>query len=82
MNPSDVLIQASYTWFCGKRKCASQHKENFLFNPGDVLPRPKAPAGWHLVGNRLYCDKHEIQVRVDGKRTTDCMPLEHHSCGQ
>lgn len=62
------MIKLTYTYTCDA--CGAEKVETYavqMFN-GSKLPHPILPWFWKHVNEVLYCEKHDVTVKVKAKK--------------
>lgn len=62
------MIKLVYTYACDA--CGKQNDETYTVSMGDAstLPKPSVPWFWRCVNQALYCEDHEVTVKVKKAR--------------
>jgi hypothetical protein len=51
--------------------CYRAHIEDYTVIMGNEMPKPSMPEGWRVLFNSIICDRHKVEVVLDGKRWID-----------
>ena len=61
------MLSMAYTVDCDAKDCRERDVRSWTLYWESPLPRPEVPDGWTKVGERIFCAKHKVQLRVDKK---------------
>jgi hypothetical protein len=57
-------VHQDIVYTCDAPECTNAARHVHALQIGGVFLNPYPPAGWQNIGNRFYCDRHDVDIIV------------------
>ena len=62
------MIKLAYTYICDECKAEKTERYNFDIAAISSAPQPLVPWFWKYINGKLYCDEHDVTVKVKKRK--------------
>ena len=59
-------VKVLFTTTC--RVCGKQSEDSQNCHMHEAIPWPELPDNWKICGHWVFCDEHEIEIKIDGDK--------------